>query len=73
MGVQQLLDAGRIGRVSGGAAVTPPSLHIDLNGADLFKCDEVFGYAGLAGADGCDDVPSGRRTICRQKPQNFVP
>lgn len=53
--------------------MTPPSLHIDLNGADLFKCDEVFGDAGLAGADGRDDVPSGRRTIRRQEPQNLIP
>lgn len=53
--------------------MTPPSLHIDLNSADLFKGYEVFGDAGLTGADGCDDVPSGRRTICREEPQNFIP
>ena len=53
--------------------MTPPGLHVDLNGADLFKCDEVFGDAGLARADGCDDVPSGRRAVCRQEPQNLIP
>ncbi|SCZ56383.1 hypothetical protein SAMN02799638_01813 [Arthrobacter sp. UNCCL28] len=53
--------------------MAPSGLHIDLNGADLFKGYEVFGDAGLAGADRCDDIPSGRRTICRQEPQNLIP
>lgn len=52
----------------------PPSgFHVDLNGADLFKCDEVFGDAGFTGADRRDDVPSGRRTVCRQESQNLIP
>lgn len=53
--------------------MAPSGLHIDLNRADLFECHEVFGDAGLAGADGCDDVPSGCRTVCRQKSQNLIP
>jgi len=51
----------------------PTGFHIDLNRADLFQCHEVFGDAWLAGADCRDDVPSGRRTICRQEPQNLIP
>lgn len=53
--------------------MSPPGFHIDLDGAYFLKCDEVFGDAGLAGADCRDDVPSGRRTVCRQEPQNLIP
>ncbi|KNH21161.1 hypothetical protein ACU18_03240 [Arthrobacter sp. ZBG10] len=51
----------------------PPGFHIDLNRADLFKGNEVFGDAGFAGADRCDDVPSRCRTVCRQESQNLIP
>ncbi len=53
--------------------MAPSGFHVDLDGADFLKCDEVFGDAGLAGADRCDNVPSGRRTVCRQEPQNLIP
>ena len=53
--------------------MAPSGVHVDLNGADPFKCDEVFGDARLAGADCCDDVPSGRRTVRRQESQNLIP
>jgi hypothetical protein len=53
--------------------MAPSGFHIDLNRPDLFQRDEVFGDAGLAGADCCDDVPPGRRTIRRQESQNLIP
>jgi len=53
--------------------MAPSGLHVDLNHADLFQRDEVFGDAGLAGADGRDDVPSGRRAVYRQEPHNLIP
>lgn len=53
--------------------MAPSGLNVDLNRADLFQCDEVFGDAGLAGADRRDYVPSGRGTICRKKSQNLIP
>ncbi len=53
--------------------MAPSGFHVDLNGADPFKCDEVFGDAGLAGTDCCDDVPSGRRTVRRQESQDLIP